>query len=333
MHINELTNEKRQQLINTRDRYESWRNVRRDARRRYVGTMGWRGEYLTHRISQSEKSLGKRSPRTEAIYDAFVKGQAQNEEHLDGLTKRLDEMAPVNQAMRLGRLSHTASRILRACDDHDLLGEHLIVVGTNALLVYEMAAGVQVQGDLLATEDLDFLYDARRHMSFLVTQQLNNHGFVGILQEADPSFVPVRPRWFRAHNRDGYLVDLIRPELKDIFKDKLPPALTELSEDLEAAAIFGLAWLISSPKMEQVVIDEKGYPVRMVAIDPRAFALHKAWLSTKGDRDHLKRRRDMEQAEAAAHIAVKYLQLPFDDQVLSAFPKQLRAQAAMICKN
>jgi hypothetical protein len=43
----------------------------------------------------------------------------------------------------------------------------------------------------------------------------------------------------------------------------------------------------------------------MVAIDPRAFALHKAWLSTKGDRDHLKRRRDMEQAEALAHIAVK----------------------------
>jgi hypothetical protein len=59
-------------------------------------------------------------------------------------------------------------------------------------------------------------------------------------------------------------------------------------------------------------------PVRMVAVDP---------LSTKGDRDHLKRRRDMEQAEAAAHIAVKYLQLPFDDRVLSAFPKQLRAQA------
>ena len=327
MNINELSNDKRQQLINSQDRYESWRNVRRDARRRYAGTMGWRGEYLTHRISQSEKSLGKRSPHTEAIYEAFVKGQAQNKEHLEGLTKRLDEMAPVNQAMRLGRLSHMASRILRACDDRDLLGEQLIVVGTNALLVYEIAAGVQIQGDLLATEDLDFLYDARRHMSFLVTQQLNDRGFVGVLQEADRSFVPVRPRGFRARNRDGYLVDLIRPELKDVFKHKLSPALTELSEDLEAAAIFGLAWLISSPKMEQVVIDEKGYPVRMVAIDPRAFALHKAWLSTKGDRNHLKRQRDLEHAKAAAQIAVKYLQLPFDDHVLSAFPKQLRAQA------
>jgi Nucleotidyltransferase len=78
-------------------------------------------------------------------------------------------------------------------------------------------------------------------------------------------------RAIRARNRDGSLVDLARSELEDIFKPKLRPALTELSEDLEAAAIFGLAWLINSPKMEGIVIDQKGYPVRMVVIDPRAF--------------------------------------------------------------
>lgn len=175
----------------------------------------------------------------------------------------------------------------------------------------------------------DLLYDARRHISLAVAG-LATEGLIGLLKKVDTSFAPLRPKAFRAANRDGYLVDLIRPEAKDVFRDRLPSALSNLSEDLEGVAIFGLAWLINSPKLEAIAIDERGYPVRLVAIDPRAFALHKACVSRREDREALRAARDLEQAKAAATIAVNYLRRPFDSPELSALPNALRAFAPQL---
>jgi hypothetical protein len=216
-----------------------------------------------------------------------------------------------------------AARILRACDEQGLLGEQLIVVGTNAMFAYEAEAGVQIESGLVATGDIDLLYDARRHMSLAVTG-LATEGLIGLLKRVDGSFAPARPRAFRAANRDGYLVDLIRPEAKDVFRDNLRTGLSNLPEDLEGAAIFGLGWLINSPRLEAVAVDERGYPVRLVAIDPRAFALHKAWVSRREDREPVKAVRDLEQAKAAASIATGYLQKQFNSPELSALPNALR---------
>ena len=155
-------------------------------------------------------------------------------------------------------------------------------------------------------------------------------GLIGLLKKVDESFAPARPRGFRAVNRDGYLVDLIRPEAKDVFRDKLPAALSDLPEDLEGAAIFGLGWLINSPRLEAVAVDERGYPVRLVAIDPRAFALHKAWVSRREDREPLKAVRDLEQAKAAANIVTRYLNSSFESPDLSALPKALRELAPIL---
>jgi hypothetical protein len=200
------------------------------------------------------------------------------------------------------------------------------VVGTNALYGYEVLAGVHVQSDLIATGDIDLLYDARRHISLALTG-VRTEGLIGLLQKVDKSFKTARRRGFRASNKDGYLVDLIRPEAKDVFRDRLPAALTNLSDDLEGAAIFGLGWLINSPKLESVAIDERGYPVPMVVIDARAFALHKAWLAKRTDREALKAARDLEQGKAAALIATRYLRQSFDSPELAALPNSLRALA------
>ena len=162
---------------------------------------------------------------------------------------------------------------------------------------------------------------------------LATEGLIGLLRRVDGSFAPARPRAFRAANRDGYLVDLIRPEAKDIFRDKLPTALSKLSDDLEGAAIFGLGRLVNSPKLEATAIDEKGYPLRLVVIDPRAFALHKAWVSEREDREPLKTVRDLEQAKAAAIIATRYLKQSFDSPDLAALPKRLLAIAPRLLKD
>jgi hypothetical protein len=193
-------------------------------------------------------------------------------------------------------------------------------------------AGVHVESGLVASGDIDLLYDARRHISLTVSG-ITTSGLIGLLQEVDGSFAPTNPRSFRAANKSGYLVDLIRPEAKDVFRDRLPTALTDLPDDLEGAAIFGLGWLVNSPKLEAIPIDEKGYPVRFVVIDPRAFALHKAWMSNRKDREPLKAVRDLEQAKAAAIIATRYLKKSFDGPELTALPSALRELAPKLIKD
>jgi hypothetical protein len=68
----------------------------------------------------------------------------------------------------------------------------------------------------------------------------------------------------------------------------------------------------------------------MVVIDPRAFALHKAWVSSKEDREQVKAKRDFQQAEAAALIATRYLRRSFDSPDLAALPHSLRELAPKI---
>jgi len=330
LQLKSLSGEQRRQLIDTQQVYEAWRAARSDSSHRFAGSMRW-GErngkqYLLRKIGKTETSLGLRNKETEAAYEAFSRGRSENNERLVGLSERLDKLAPVNVAMGLGRMPSIAARILRACDEQGLLGKQLIVVGTNAMFAYEVQAGVHIESGLIATRDIDLLYDARRHMSLAVTG-LVTEGLIGLLKKVDGSFAPTRPRGFRAANRDGYLVDLIRAEAKDVFRDKLPAALSDLPEDLEGAAIFGLGWLINSPRLDAVALDERGYPARLVAIDPRAFALHKAWVSRREDREPLRAVRDLEQAKAAANIATRYLQKSFDSPELSGLPNALRELA------
>ena len=331
MSFHELRSEQLRQLIDTREVYQAWRNADDERRRRFVGSMRWaqRGAhiYLLRKIGSRETSLGPRSEELERTHDAFMEGRAENRERLVGLTSRLDELAPVNMAMGIGRVPAVAGRIVRRCDEQGLLGSQLYIVGTNALFAYEALAGVQVESGLTATGDIDLLYDARQRLSLAISQDIGQAGLIGLLRRADQSFSLPRRRGFRAENRDGYLVDLIRPENRETFRADLPQGLSTLPDDLEGAPIFGLQWLVNAPKVEAVVIDVRGYPLRVVAIDPRVFALHKSWVSERPNRDPLKRRRDTEQARASAQIARRYLGLSFDAADLSALPGELRDRA------
>ena len=324
MKLEEFNSEQRRRLIDTQQVFDAWRQARIEGERRFAGGMRWAPrngtDYLLRKIGKRETSLGRRSRETEAAYTAFTNGREDNKKRLQRLAARLDELAPVNVALGLGRVPQIAARILRRCDQAGILGTQVFVVGTNAIFAYEAVAGVFVDGGLLATTDIDLLYDARRGLS-LAFDDIRERGLIGLLQQVDRSF---SKRVYRATNNDGYMVDLIRPEPKDVFRDRLPASLSNLPDDLAGAPIFGLAWLVNAPKIEAVPLDERGYPVRMVAIDPRVFALHKVWLSKRQDREPLKVRRDVEQARAAAAIAMRYLRLPFETDALSALPLALR---------
>jgi hypothetical protein len=92
----------------------------------------------------------------------------------------------------------------------------------------------------------------------------------------------------------------------------LPPS------DLVAAKVPGLQWLLNWPKLDAVAIDEDGWPVPVKAPDPRAFALHKAWLSSLPTHEPIKKPRDLAQARAVAQFVQDEVpQFPFEDALTS----------------
>jgi hypothetical protein len=323
----ELNQEQRRRLIDVRQLYEAWRTADAELRHSYRGTMHWRcraggDEYLYHIVGKTEHSLGVRSPETERIKAGHDSNRDRLKRRIAILDGRIREMARVNRAMDLGRVPKLAARILRRLDAAGLLGQHLFVVGTHAMFAYEAAAGIFFESSLTETTDVDLLRDVRRRLS-LALVDARAEGIIGLLKKVDRTFT-VQRNSFRAVNDDGYYVDIIRP----LEKDEMRALSTKMSDDdLEAAAIAGLEWLINAPRFEQIVVGDDGLPLWMCCIDPRAFALHKYWISQRNDRNMLKRGRDLTQARAVASVSVQYLQLGFAAKELSAFPADL-VQAA-----
>lgn len=329
-YIRELGGEQRRQLLDTRHVFEAYENTREDFHLRYEGSMRWAEragtKYLLRKRGKAEKSLGIRSAETEAIYQHFMDGREAGKERLGKLSARLDNLAGINFAMGIARVPLLTARIMRRLSDARLLGEHLFVVGTNALYAYEASSGAFIESSMLATSDADLLMDARRHLG-LAFDSVRREGIIGLLQGVDKSFKTKGGIDYRAVNDEAFYVDLIRPEDAKIYDVKNRERIGDNSLDLYASPIKGLNWLINAPKFSAIAIDEKGYPLRIAAIDPRAFALHKAWVSEQAGRDPLKVTRDKAQAETIAFISTHYLNLSFDGKDLSALPAELRAKA------
>jgi hypothetical protein len=334
MELAEFSADQRRRLVDVMQVFEAWREESREFRHSYRGSMRWRTvkgrQYLYRTFGKIENSLGARSPELEQKKADYTEQRARLRRRMTGLEKRLKEMTRLNRASNIGRVPETAARILRKLDVEGLLGKHLFVVGTNSLYAYEAASGVLFETELTATADVDLMWDVRRHLS-LALAGARKEGVLGLLRQVDHSF-KARANGFRAINDEGYYVDLIRPLTKSEAL-KSPPKLGEADEDLEAAAVLGLEWLVHAPKFERVAVGTDGDPVWMSCIDPRVFALHKLWLSKQPERDAIKRKRDFEQARAVAHVARDFLDLKFDAKELSALPLELvRDGAALMAK-
>jgi hypothetical protein len=328
VHFEELDPDSIREAINQRQSFQALLEIEADLTRRFAGSMRYaeRGghTYLLRRRgkSRSDTSLGPKNPENDALLERFQVGKLERQGKVDGLRKQIEARRKLILAYGLGRMPTVSARILRQLNAVGWLGTKLVVVGTNALYAYEAAAGVRIMGGALATLDIDILHDVRRRVS-LGGMGIPDKGLVGVLRQVDGSFSPLRPNGYRASNKDGFLVDLIEPFRGNRMLQK-PSALSAHQDDMQAVSIEGLAWLVNAPKMEAVVFDERGLPLRMVTVDPRVFALHKAWLSQRADREPVKRRRDAIQATLAATLARDYLGLSFDASDLTALPAELR---------
>lgn len=316
-------------IVDARDRYELLRRAQADSKHSYGGSMKFerRGdaEYLIRRpySSSTRKSFGRRSPETEAKLDAFLTGKARVEEKINSLRAQLEERAPVLRARGLGRVPLLTARVIRKLDDLGWLGTSLTVLGTNALFAYEAKAAVRIEPGLLATGDVDILFDARRRL--VMSGETKERGLIGALQRVDRSFQKAGGRTYTAANKDGYMVDLIEPQDHGRIMREGQARLSDDPDDLVATTTDSSRWLLNAPKFEAIAFDARGLPVRIVTIDPRTFALQKQWIvENDPTRDPAKRTRDEKQAKLVARIATHHLGMKFDDTVLSGLPRSFR---------
>lgn len=330
----ELSGDQTRQMIDIEQAYGALRSAEAELRHSFGGSMNWKTvgdrRYLYRKHKGKDwVSLGRESEATISVHAAFHGRRTELKQRVAALDERVRDMARVGRAMRLGRVSRIAARILRRIDKAGVLGHGLSVAGTHALYAYERLAGVHYDGDVLATRDVDLLYDARGGLD-LVASGLGEQGLIGLLRAADASFSPTEVGSFRAVNDTGFMVDLITPTGTNPATRRVRRTLAEgLPEDLAAVEIAGLTWLENAPSVTATVLDEAGYPLLIVAPDPRVFVCHKAWLATRDDRDPAKRRRDEAQAAAVARTIATYLpHWRFDDPKLGALPADLRSVGA-----
>jgi len=296
--------------------------------RSYRGGMHWkrsRGkEYLfrsRNRLGYG-KSLGPRSNETEKLLDEFRKNKNNLNNRLKSIRDRLDEQARFCKAALIQRVPRIVCKILKILDLNNLLGRNILVIGTNAMYAYEASAGIFLDSPMLATQDMDLLWDIRPKLTLYADHKIDQTGLINLLRKADRSFEPIAPRSYRAVNKKGYMVDLIKPEPKSMLKKE--PKRMGIVGDLEATEIRNLQWLIASPKFIQTVIGDDGYPVKTAVPDPRAFALHKLWMSRQPDREPVKKQRDHNQAIAVGQLLAQYLpQFRFEDDQLKMLPKEV----------
>jgi len=309
-----------------------------DARRtlsEYRHGMRWvqsKGKRYLVRLVDSKgygRSLGVEDEKTHSILENFKMGKENAKTRYKSISEKVLRQARLNTALRMGRINRQAAHILDMLNKTNLSND-FIVVGTHALYAYEAMAGVYIEPDLLATEDLDFCFDARRPLK-LITEKIGkaeSNGLLGLLQKVDKSYKLLGERGsFRAVNDKGFMVDVITPQ-RDMLKNT---PITFGTDDLIASEVPNLHWLVNAKKHREIVIAYNGIPLSMRVPDPRAFALHKAWLSQNPDRNPVKRERDRAQAQLVVSLIARYLpQCAFEHSQLKYLSKEMIQLATQI---
>ena len=306
-----FTDEQSRLLVNLRQRYEAWMALEReraampyDLRRKTVGGRDYL--YRIHDRSGNGKSLGPWNDERAAQFAAYHDRKAALKQAQDGRRTALAESAALYRALRLPLLSSDAGPILRECDRRDLLGSHLLVVGTNAIAAYMAEAnGFVALPD--ETEDFDLAWIAG-------APDLSGKTVWDMLKAVDATFTVNSERDFQARNADEVEL-LVAPARAGTLGTGDAPRPIPLPEQ---------EWLLMGRPVDQVVGCRDGSPARIVAPDPRWFALHKLWMAAQPKRNPLKRPKDRKQGEALLDtIAAAMPHYPLDAAFAAGLPPEL----------
>jgi hypothetical protein len=252
----------------------------------------------------AETSLGPRSPETQAIYERFTQRKRDSAERVAGLKSALEQHKRLNRALRVGRVDPLVVALLARLASTQL-SPHFRVVGTHALYAYEATAGVRLDADTLATRDIDLLWDTRKRILFATQLAKVDSSMLGVLKKVDSTFRFRKSQKYTAVNKDGFEVDIIRRERAG--DDPHPVKLSDDDDDFWVAQARRANVLLDSPGFSAVIVATNGTMARMNTVHPATFVAFKRWLASQTEREALKRRRDVLQADAVQTLVDQYL--------------------------
>ncbi|MBK5273686.1 MAG: hypothetical protein JJE30_01360 [Desulfuromonadales bacterium] len=306
----DIGDDARRQYIDAQSAFSAWEGAYKDMLN-VRGSMRWKNQNGTDyliRVSTngSTKSLGPRSEEKEKIHNSFIARKTAAQQRFSDLTETVERQQRMNRALFVGRAPRILVDILNRLYKEGL-SEFFTVIGTHALYAYEARAGVLFgETEAMATQDIDFLLDVRKRISFVTKMKYANSSMLKLIQKVDPSFRLREDQKYTAVNSRGFEVDIIRREPED--GDPHPMRLTDDEDDefyVVPARNAGI--LLDGPPFSAIIVSATGHMARMNTISPLTFIRFKRWMAEQADRDTMKRSRDLLQANLVEELVSEYL--------------------------
>ncbi|MBV9510584.1 MAG: hypothetical protein JO303_09925 [Caulobacteraceae bacterium] len=312
-----FSDEQARALVNLEQRYQVWieaeqalRALPYDLRRKEVSGRAYLYEIWDR--SGNGKSLGPWSPQNEARFTRYRERKTAAKARRDASRPLLEEAGRLCRALRTPLLADAAGPILREADRRRLLGNPLLVVGTNAMSAYAVEAGGFIREAPDETQDFDMAWAARADEKRMAAE------IWPMLKAVDSTFTVNMERPFQARNAKAYEVEImVAPSRAGSMARLDQPKPVPLPEQ---------EWLLNGQPVDRVVVCRDGSPARVVAPDPRWFALQKLWMSRQAKRNPLKRPKDLKQGLALLDaVRAAMPQYPLDHAFEAALPAELVA--------
>lgn len=291
------------------DAESAWRALEeaRQAALEVRGSMIWRtqaGRRYLVRVSATgaHTSLGPESDDNIQIFERFTARKQAVEARLKTLRETVQQHVRVNRALRVGRVPGVVVDTLNALAKAGLQ-DNFLTVGTHALYAYETACGVRVRTDATATQDIDLLLDTRKYLKFVTTMRRLDTSLLAIFQKVDKSFVLRGDQKYTAVNAAGFEIDVIRRAAQGSGADDPHPLrVSAFEDDFWAVQVSTGQALLGGGRFTQTVVALNGQMATMHAPSPDSFVRIKSALGQRADRDPLKRRKDLLQAQVVQQL-------------------------------
>jgi hypothetical protein len=300
-HIQLLTADERRHFINTQQIFENWEDEKRILEQN-KGSMSYsltHGDYYLYkeqRINRKNvrKCLGPKSEENDKVLEKFNAMKKMAKERAFSITEAIEKQAGINAGYRLGRVPKLTAQVIRKLHQAGAMESGCFVLGTNAMYAYEALMGVKFEQDIMSTGDLDILVDTRRKLQLIVPDNQESITLQDIVMSADKNFMKNARRPYALTNGKGFDVEFIKEAESPPWKDSKYPLS---ADDIVPATIHQLSWYINAPKVNAIALDERGYPLRIVTVDPLYFAVYKMFMSKEDERNPIKKIRDALQAQ------------------------------------
>jgi hypothetical protein len=280
-------------------------------------------DYLTVKASSSHNgtSIGPRNTDTEKQLAEFTATKEELKARVQSFDAVIQERAALYRRLRLPSLPDRQAEILRKLDIEELLGNDLLVVGTNAFVAYELVIGAKLPTGNEETEDFDLAWCRGSKVSLATTlgkPPANTKTLFGVLKSIDSSYQISPKKPYQAVSSDGYEVELLAaPSTHPLPKNEAFDPMASLVEQ---------EWLLKGTAVSVVVATVRGRVAPLVVPDPRWMALHKLWLADKPERRADKKDKDRRQGNVLLDAVRHFMQAshPLNVDFVFALPEDIR---------